>query len=311
MYIFSSDQYDYLKKKIMKHDISLKSGKLDSKNFPDGESYTRIIDPKKLKQKNCLIIAGNDDKDILFIVELANTLIRIGIKSLHILIPFYSYSTQEREVIEGEFVRAKTRAKILSAIPAAHFGNTFYFFDLHTGGIPYYMEGQHQVEHIYGKKLIQKALEKIKIKEKNIVLVAPDAGRAKWVESLAKEFKLEADFILKNRDGLKISTAAHNLNNLKDKSVIIYDDMIRSGSSILNAAKLCHQQGAKNIYLISSHAVFCDPAPTNIINTEYVKQVYVSNSHPNSQIKNKKIKVLDMTKVVLKNLYDNLLGENQ
>src|SRR6185436_652869 len=106
-------------------------------------------------------------------------------------------STMERSVRSGEVVTAKTRARLLSSIPMASRGTQVFLLDLHVNSIAYYFEGGIRPVHVYGKPLVTGAARRLG--GDDFVLACTDAGRAKWVESLANDLGVDAAFVYKRR----------------------------------------------------------------------------------------------------------------
>src|SRR6185312_10534308 len=100
-----------------------------------------------------------------------------GACSLTLVVPYFGYATMERATKPGEVVTAKSRARILSSLPPARFGNRIVLMDLHTEGIPYYFEGALRTFHVYAKPRIETAARELGGDE--FVLACTDAGRAK------------------------------------------------------------------------------------------------------------------------------------
>src|SRR5690606_11654968 len=131
-------------------------------------------------------------------------------------------------------VKAKTRALLLSSIPKTPMGNKIVMVDLHAEGIPYYFAGDVQTQHIYSKPLIAQTVKKIA--GEDFVLASTDAGRAKWVESLGNDLNVKCAFIYKKRlSGETTEILAINAP-VRDKIVVIYDDIIRTGGTLMQAA---------------------------------------------------------------------------
>ena len=187
----------------------------------------------------------------------------------------------ERAVLPGEVVTAKTRARLLSSIPRSNKGNRIFLFDLHTEGTPHYFEGAMFPHHVYCKDIVIQAAKEYG--GDNFVLASTDAGRAKWVESLANDMHVPAAFILKRRlSGDKTEVSAVNAD-VNDKIVIIYDDLIRSGGSILNAAKTYREAGAKDVLVITTHGVFVKNAIERLKSSGLISKLICTDTHVNSR----------------------------
>jgi ribose-phosphate pyrophosphokinase len=274
--IFSTKSYSYLLEELHKsHTVSL--GEIQTMVFPDGEFYMQIL--TDVEKKDVVLIAGTiNDNDTLELYDIANGLIQLGAKSLKIIIPYFGYATMERAVKAGEVVKAKNRALLLSSIPHGSTSNSIYLVDLHSEGIPYYFEKEVRCHHLYGKSIIAEICTNWC--GHDFVLASTDAGRAKWVESLAMDMEVRSAFVYKQRrSGDETSISGINAD-VQNQQVIIYDDMIRTGGSLMQAAKAYHEAGAQSIYAVTTHGLFTNQALERIKAQGLIKQVACINTHP-------------------------------
>lgn len=256
-------------------------GEIEVRHFPDGERYQRLL--TAVAGRDVLLIGGTiSDADTLALYDVACAIVKYGAESLTLIIPYYGYSTMERAVRPGEVVTAKTRARLLSSIPPAYAGNRVVLLDLHVSGIEHYFEGALAPIHIYGKPLIRQAALEL-AGGLDFVLACTDAGRAKWVESLANDLGVSASFVFKRRlDGSRTEVQAVSAQ-VEDQHVLIYDDMIRTGSSLINAARAYKDAGAKRIAALTTHGLFPGEALEQIRATGLFEAIVASNSHPRAQ----------------------------
>lgn len=276
--IFSIPSYTYLLDRVVAQG-DFEKGEIEVKIFPDGERYQRILSP--VNGREVVLIGGTiSDGDTLEIYDLAYALIKYGAKSIHLVFPYFGYSTMERAVKLGEVVTAKSRAVMFSSLPRTSLGNHFMFFDLHSEGIPHYFEGQVLINHVYCKPIIIKAARELA--DDGFVMACTDAGRAKWVESLANEMGINAAFVFKRRISGEKTEVSSISADVEGKDVVIYDDMIRTGGSLINAAKAYKAAGAKKIFTISTHGLFTDNALKRIQDSSVIEKVIATDSHPNS-----------------------------
>lgn len=296
MKLYYTDSYEYLAKKLSKY---FEIGKMDKRNFSDGESYFRFLD--NIKREDILILGGTiSDKEVLDLYDMACAASMLGAKSINLIIPYFGYSTMERAEKSGEVVKAKVRARLFSSIPRAIEINTMYILDLHVEGLMHYTEGTLHSVHMGTKSLIKKVI--IKINSKKLVLASPDAGRVKKVSRLAKELNLSFALALKDRNGEEVSSiTAHG--NVKGKDVLIYDDMIRSGGTIIEAVENYKSLGAKDIYVMTSHGLFISD---KLFNNKEIKKIFVTNSHPNVFKYKDKLEILDISKIIKESIDENL-----
>lgn len=299
--ILSSQKYKYLKQNILKQAEGFNDIDIATEIFPDGEHYWKIVNPEQLRHKPAVYIAGTvDDESIFELYNLASTLVREQCSSLHIVIPYFGYSTMERAVKEGEVVTAKNIANLISSIPQAPLGNFVYMIDLHSLGTQYYFENTIHPIHLTSWNVIKNMLTQF---GKDIVLASTDMGRAKWIEKMGNELHLETAYIMKKRiSGSKTEVVALNAE-VKDKDIVIFDDMIRSGTSLIHAAEAYKNAGAKNIYVITVHGIFVSGALEKLKSCGAIKKILCTNTHVNAlNMKDEFVKVYDISEVIAERL---------
>jgi ribose-phosphate pyrophosphokinase len=259
-------------------DPDFRLGQMDIKQFPDGERYLRLNE--NVKEQNVVVIGGTiNDHDTLEMYDVACGLVNYGAGRLSLVIPYFGYSTQERKVKDGDIVLAKNRAVLISSIPSARRNNSILLLDLHSPGITHYFEGPLHCHEMTTLPIMQKILWDVAKNDRTIV-ACTDAGRAKWVESLANDAGLEAAFVYKKRLSAT-KTAVTGVNaDVKGAHVVIYDDMIRSGGSFIKAAEAYMQAGALKITGVTTHGVFHDTTIERIQKSGLFECLHVTNSHP-------------------------------
>lgn len=289
MMFFSTKDYDYLKQELMNKIPHSEDGKLTRKNFPDGERYLKI-DSSVKNQDVCIVGGTQTDSNTLEVFDLGCAIAKYGAKSITFIVPYFGYSTMERSVKDGEVVGAKTRARLLSAIPQTPEGNRIVLIDLHSEGIPYYFEGNVRVFHLYAKEAVLSMMTDL-ANGQDIVLGSTDAGRGKWVESLAHDFGCMPAFVYKQRlSGSQTKVTGINAD-VKGKHVVIYDDMIRTGGSLIKAAEAYKNAGATKISAITTHAVLPNYKENGtevnsidkLVKSKLFDKICVTNTHPKSQ----------------------------
>ncbi len=278
--LFSTESYQYLVDDFMAIG-DFERAKVEVKRFPDGEIYRRLEDDPW--GRNVVLLGGTpQDADWLEVYDLGCAISRAGARSLSILMPYFGYSTMERAVRPGEVVTAKTRARLISAIPPCERGTRIFLFDLHTDGIEFYFGDAHTTHHLYGQTLITRTIEQVAAGQE-YVLGATDAGRAKWVETLARSLHCAPAFVYKRRDSTSGKLAITGVNaDVSGKLVIIYDDMIRTGSSLLQAAKAYRDAGAKAVHAVATHLVLPEGAMDRMNGSGLIESINGTNSHPGS-----------------------------
>lgn len=301
MYIYSTSSYGYLGSHIA--DIGTKAGwkfyngDLVRETFPDGEMYHRF--DTKLNGVDVAIVGGTiNAEETLELYDMGCAAVKYGARSLNLVIPYFGYSTMDRACKPGEIVKAKTRARLFSSIPLAPNGNRVLMVDLHNEGIPHFFEGGIRPIHVYAKKPVLRLFERLAkvehLKGSGIVIASTDAGRAKWVQSLADELELDASFVFKRRfSGTQTKIVAVSAH-VKNRTVIVYDDMIRTGGSLVAAVQAYYDAGAHEVHAVTTHGLFCANGFDKV--AKKVKKLGCTDTHP-SWLKFRDHKKLEVTSV--------------
>lgn len=254
-------------------------GEVERQLFPDGEHYQRLVTP--VLDDDVILVGGTvDDSATLSVFDLASAIVKYGARRLSLVVPYFGYSTMERAVKAGEVVTAKTRARLISAIPPAPGGNRLLLLDLHADGIAHYFEGGLTAFHLDARNALLPAIRRAG--GDDFVLASTDAGRAKRVEALANDLGVDAAFILKRRISATETRVSAMNARVEGRTVVIYDDMIRTGGSLLNAARAYREAGATRIVACCTHGIFPAGAFDRLMSSGLFEKIISTDSHPNA-----------------------------
>jgi len=277
--IFSIPSYEPLAEELARMTACTR-GDVERSEFPDGEHYLRVC--SEVLNQHVVIVGGTiSDKATLEIYDLACALVENGATMLTLIVPWFGYATMDRAVKPGEAVMAKTRARIFSSIPAAGLGNDILLLDIHSEGIPHYFEGTIRPYHVYGRPVIEPLAREVG--GSSFVLGSTDAGRAKWVESLANDLGVPAVFVYKRRLGPEKTAVTAVSSRFEGEHVVIYDDMIRTGTSLINAARAYREAGAGRVSAVATHGVFPGDAWQRVKQSGLFDAVACTDSHPRAR----------------------------
>ncbi|MEM9555372.1 MAG: ribose-phosphate diphosphokinase [Acidobacteriota bacterium] len=278
--LFATPRYRPLAAAMLELGV-LDEGTLDVRTFPDGEWYQRLVTP--VAGRRVALLGGTiDDAAAMRLYDLACAAAEGGALALSLVVPYYGYSTMERATKPGEVVTAKSRARLLSSVPLAHHGNEVLLLDLHTAGLPHYFEGPITPVHLSARAVVLRAAQRLTA-DNRFVLGSVDTGRAKQVESLALELGAGVAFVFKRRvDGDTTRVAAVSAA-VDGQTVLIYDDMIRTGGSLLGAARAYRDAGARRIAAIATHGVLPGDALARLRASKLFDEVVVTDSHPRAR----------------------------
>ncbi len=274
--VFSTASYRYLQQALCSR-RGFVPGEVERRIFPDGERYQRILSP--VRDRDAVLVGGTlSEADTLELYDLACGLVQEGARSLSLAIPFFGYATMERVSKPGEVVTAKTRARLLSSIPVPGSGSRVLLLDLHSEGVPFYFEGALRPVHLRATEVVVAAARRLG--GERFVLACTDAGRAKWVETLANKIGVSASFVFKRRLDDGRTEIAGVSAQVEGAHVVIYDDMIRTGGSLLNAASAYREAGAVAVSAIATHGLFPGDALEKIRRSRLIDAMVVTDSHP-------------------------------
>lgn len=265
------------------HLLDGQPGRIKQGEFPDGER--NLFLGREVAGSDALLVGRtHTDAATLELFDAACAAVKYGARRLTLLVPYFGYSTQERAAHGSdsdllEVVPAKCRARLLSAIPQAAQGNRIILFDLHAEGIPHYFEGNIITHHLYGKTLVVEQAREL-AKGRKLVFASADAGRAKWVKSLARDAGCQSAFALKERLSGSQTELTGIFGDVKDAVVVLYDDMVRTGGSVIGAAKAYRENGAAEVHLIASHGVLPDDSILTLRNSGLFDSATFTDSHP-------------------------------
>ena len=285
--VFTTERYAPLGRALCAHEGFI-PGELERQRFPDGEHYRRIL--TDVAGRDVVVLAGTvDEADTLEIYDVACALVHLGAHILTLAIPWYGYQTMERAQKPGEVVTAKTRARLLSSIPIAGSGNRAVLLDLHSEGIPQYFTGNIRPVHLSARAMVLAQIREL-VREMGAdpdageyVVASTDAGRAKWVESLANDLGVDAAFVFKRRLSGNETEVTALAADVRDKPVVIYDDMIRTGGSLIGAAEAFRRAGASGIAAVATHGVLPGDALERIRQSGHFHGVRCTDSHPRAR----------------------------
>jgi ribose-phosphate pyrophosphokinase len=263
-----------------------------SRVFPDGESSVRL--EGSVMDEHVTIVQTTSkpqDSNLMQLAFMANAAKRNGAKKVTAIVPYLAYARQDKIFLEGENVSIETIAAMLKAagidqlitvnIHAETAIANFSFPAKTLTAIPLLAE-------YFVKKGFKKAFA-----------LAPDKG-AMYIAQQAQEILVgEAGSLEKHRDrntGRTTQTAAHL--NVKGKPVIIFDDIISTGGTIVGAAKILREQGATQIYTACVHGLLIGDAEKRILDAG-VEEIVTTDSIPS---KNSKVTLAPLLSEALKAL---------
>ena len=254
--VISGKSSEDLAKKIAKK-IKADLIKSSVKVFPDGES--KITLSGKISKRKSIVVQSiypPVDSNLIQALSLISKAKEISSEVITV-IPYMGYARQDREFLPGEVVTMKVLAKLFKGAGTSK----IIVVDIHSlRGFKYFTIKNKNVTAI--PELV-KYFKKLRLK--NPLIVSPDQGGKERAKEFAKEFDLEFIALEKKRDRktgkVKIKTKSVEVNN---RDLILVDDMISTGGSIINATQFLKKQKCKRVFVACTHALLINDAERKI-----------------------------------------------
>ena len=288
--LFALDSAKKLGKKISQK-IKLPLSKITKTTFADGEVILQSNDT--VRNRHVFVVASTSspvNNNLMELLLFIDSLKRASAKSITIVMSYYGYSRQDRKASGRQPIGAKLVADLLEKAGATK----IIAVDLHNSSIQGFFNIP--VDDLRGQYVIADYIKKTG----KFTIVSPDHGgtvRARILAELVSP-KIQIAIIDKRRVGTNKSETFGVLGDVKNKNIIIVDDMIDTGGTIIKAAKALREQGAKKILVAATHGIF-SRGFQNFDNANYIDQVIISDSIEGVyNIKSNKLKIISLDDVL-------------
>ncbi|WP_033178591.1 ribose-phosphate pyrophosphokinase [[Mycoplasma] anseris] len=256
--------------------------------FADGEQL--LYSDLTVRNKAVFIICNTSkpvNDNLMSLLIFIDSLKRASAKRINVVLTYFGYARQDRKVSGRQPISAKLVADLLTVAGATK----IITIDLHNPSIQGFFNIP--VDDLRGQFIFSNELRNRKEK---FVIVSPDHGGAVRARQLSELLKNEEEIAIidKRRPAPNKSEIMGVLGNVKGKNVVIYDDIIDTGGTILNASRVLKKQGAKKIIIAATHGLFSKGFEM-FENEEIVDEVIITNSINHDDLKGfKKLKILSI-----------------
>jgi ribose-phosphate pyrophosphokinase len=313
--IVSGEGFPQLAEKIADR-LDLDLSGVELVKFPGGELYARYLESVRgadmfIVQSLCEPVNENL-MQMLIMIDAAK---RASAKRIVAVIPWYAYSRQDRKTKPREPITARLIANMIQAAGAER----VMTMDLHTGQIEGYFT--FPVDHLTAMHTFVDYFVEQGFKDADdAVVVAPDTGEVKVAKQLAGHLRLPWAIVNKMRDKPDHSEVTHVIGDVSGKRVLMIDDIIATGGTLVNAAERLVEDGATEVRAAATHGEFSGNAYEKIEDS-LIKEVVVTDTLPlKSGRPRSKIKTLTIAPILastIKNVFTDesvsevFMGENQ
>lgn len=251
--------------------LNIPLGKIDIHNFSDGE--IGIAFEENIRNEDVFIVQSTNPpaENIIELLLMLDAARRASAHHVVAVIPYFGYGRQDRKQRPRVPISARMFLDMITAMGVQR----MICMDLHTPQIQGF--ANFPIDHLYARIALLDRLVECGYNEENSVVLAPDVGSAKMSQSYAKKLHIGFALIDKRRPKANQAVVANLIGDLKDRHVLIIDDMIDTAGTIYNAAAVAMDNGARDVLCIATHPVLSGVAIERLSNP-LISKVIVCNT---------------------------------
>ncbi|MBN1827318.1 MAG: ribose-phosphate pyrophosphokinase [Candidatus Eisenbacteria bacterium] len=245
--------------------------KIQLGRFADGEISVMI--GENVRGVDAFIVQPtfSPAENLLELLLIVDALKRASAKRVTTVIPYFGYARQDRK----DRPRVAIAAKVVANLIAESGADRVLVMDLHSSQIQGFFDIP--VDHLYAAPVLVEFYRERDISD--LVVVAPDIGSVKMARAYAKHLHAGLAVIDKRRPRANVAEVYHVIGAVKDKNVLIVDDLVDTAGTIVAAAARLKEEGARTIYASCTHPVLSGPAVERLEKSE-ISEVVVSDTIP-------------------------------
>jgi ribose-phosphate pyrophosphokinase len=281
--IFSGRANRSLAENISKH-LGVQLGNLNLGNFPDGETSVRIDEDVRgrdvfIVQPTCPPVNEN----LMELLIILDAFKRASPARVTAVIPYFGYARQDRKDMGRVPISAKLVADLLTTAGT----HRVLALDLHAAQIQGFFNIP--VDHLYAVKEITAHVKSLGIPSDDLVVLSTDEGNVKKALQYQRRLGGQIAVVDKRRSSAEETKAAHLIGaSVQGKTVVIFDDMISTAGSMVNAVDIARRHGAKRLFVCATHGVLCGSAVEKLRDAG-IEQIAISDSIPLSKDKQERL----------------------
>ena len=252
--------------------LNIEPGKVEVKHFADGETLVEL--GQSVRGKRCYVIQSTSkpvNENLMELLICLDALRRSSATEITCIIPYFGYARQDRKAMPRQPITAKLVASMLETTGA----NRVVTFDLHAAQIQGFFSCP--VDDLTTVPMMGQYFRRKNFNVDDTVVVSPDHGGVKRARTLAEMIGCPLAIIDKRRPRANEVEACNVIGDVANKDAIIVDDICDTGGSLLAAADILRDHGAKDIYVCVTHGLFSNDAVRRIEESP-IKEVVVTNT---------------------------------
>ena len=286
--VFAGTKSRYMAEEICK-DLGIELGQMNIQHFADGEfevSFEESIRGCEVYLVQSTFPNTDNLMELLLMIDAAK---RASAKSVIAVIPYFGWARQDRK----DKPRVSIAAKLVSDLLVTAGADRVITMDLHADQIQGFFNIP--VDHLYASSVFIPYIQSLNLE--NLVIATPDVGGAKRANSYAKYLNVPLVLCHKQRAKANVVANMTVIGDVKDKNVILVDDMVDTAGSLCHAAQaLVDIGGATEVYACASHGVLSGPA-YDLIEKSPIKELMFLDTIPPRETNSEKIKYLSVADI--------------
>ncbi len=271
--IFAGRHSIDLTERVCAH-LDLPLGNAKTEQFPDGELIVRL--EEDVRGRDCFVVIStcspvNDN--LLETLVFMDCLRRASAQRITAVMPYFGYARQDRK----DAGRVPITAKLVANLVVASGADRVLAVDLHAAQIQGFFDIP--VDHLTAAPVFRDHFMGYRESLGDLCMVSPDVGNVKVAEGFANELSADLAIINKRRTSGSEVTTGHLIGDVKNKTVLMFDDMISTAGTVCEAARLVMEAGANRVIVAATHAVLVGLAMERLAEAP-IEQIVVTNTIP-------------------------------
>ncbi len=290
--VFAGTSGQALTEKITRY-LDIPVGRASVGHFPDGETLIKLDDD--VRGRDCFVVQSTCppvNQSLMELLIFTDCLRRASARRITAVVPYFGYARQDRKT-EG---RTPITAKLVANMIAVAGADRVLTMDLHADQIQGFFDIP--LDHLMAEPVITKHFSELNIE--NFVTVSPDVGNMKTANTYASRLGGDIAVIDKRRKTSDSIEMVSLIGSVKDRDVLMFDDMITTAGTVCSAAEFLRERGARSITVAATHPIFAGPAVDRILNSP-IDKICVSDTvplSPEAEGKLKNITVLSVAELM-------------
>jgi ribose-phosphate pyrophosphokinase len=259
-------------------------------SFPDGETFVKINE--NIRGRDVFVVQPTcppTNQNLMELLILVDAARRSSSARITAVIPFFGYARQDRK----DQPRVPITAKLVANLLAAAGVQRVLTMDLHAQQLQGFFDIP--VDHLYALPVMIDYLHNLGLGD--LVVVSPDVGGVKMASAYAEALKAGLAIVVKRRLSATEIEAVTVIGEVDGKNVILVDDLTETAGTLVGAARILRDQGARDIYAGVSHAVLTDLAVERLKSSD-IKELITTDSVPVRTDVDSRVKVLSVAELL-------------